>query len=292
MSTTQTLRLVSRELASLTKNPPEGVRVRFNEDDLLGSVEGLIEGPAGTPYAGGFFRVRFDFVDVDFPNMPPKCTMLTKIFHPNISKAGEICVDTLKKGWKREYGIGHVLVTVKCLFIVPNPESALDEEAGKLLLEEYDSYFKMAQLMTGIHATPKRPPPEFATATASTSRTPISSTSNPHKLGASSSSGSYSPSSKVRTHSPSPSVSGGPTYSPGRPPQPLQTHLQQGQVAGPPPAAEGKGLGIGNVLPPSSTGAKGASSGSKVAKTTAGGKSAGGTGTTAANKAKRGLKRL
>jgi hypothetical protein len=29
----------------MTKNPPEGVRVRFDEDDLLGSVEGLIEGP-------------------------------------------------------------------------------------------------------------------------------------------------------------------------------------------------------------------------------------------------------
>jgi ubiquitin-protein ligase len=36
--------------------------------------------------------------------------MISKIFHPNISKTGEICVDTLKKGWKREYGIGHVLV--------------------------------------------------------------------------------------------------------------------------------------------------------------------------------------
>jgi hypothetical protein len=40
--------------------------------------------------------------------------MLTKIFHPNMSKAGEICVDTLKKGWKKEYGVGHVLV-VRCL---------------------------------------------------------------------------------------------------------------------------------------------------------------------------------
>jgi ubiquitin-conjugating enzyme E2 S len=36
--------------------------------------------------------------------------MQTKIFHPNVSKAGEICVDTLKKGWKKEYGVGHVLV--------------------------------------------------------------------------------------------------------------------------------------------------------------------------------------
>lgn len=42
-------------------------------------------------------------------------TMLTKIFHPNMSKSGEICVDTLKKGWKKEYGVGHVLVVSKYL---------------------------------------------------------------------------------------------------------------------------------------------------------------------------------
>ncbi|KAJ1966974.1 hypothetical protein H4R35_006850, partial [Dimargaris xerosporica] len=42
--------------------------------------------------------------------------------------------------------------TVKCLLIVPNPESALNEEAGKLLLERYDDYAKHARLMTSIHA--------------------------------------------------------------------------------------------------------------------------------------------
>lgn len=117
---------------------------------------------AGTPYEGGYFRVKFNF-GPDYPNLPPKCmspsissspcspshyfqlsssasksrtlnrpsrvisvecgvchskregadwvgTMITRIFHPNVSKAGEICVDTLKKGWDRKYGIGHVLV--------------------------------------------------------------------------------------------------------------------------------------------------------------------------------------
>ena len=34
---------------------------------------------------------------------------LTKIFHPNISKTGEICVNTLKKDWKADLGVGHVL---------------------------------------------------------------------------------------------------------------------------------------------------------------------------------------
>ena len=42
--------------------------------------------------------------------------------------------------------------TVKCLLIVPNPESALNEEAGKLLLEKYEDYSKRAQWWTDIHA--------------------------------------------------------------------------------------------------------------------------------------------
>ena len=45
-------------------------------------------------------------------------------------------------------------MTVKCLLIYPNPESALDEEAGKLLLENYDSYCSRARLITSVHATP------------------------------------------------------------------------------------------------------------------------------------------
>ena len=48
------------------------------------------------------------------------------------------------------------LQTVKCLLIYPNAESALNEEAGKLLLEQYDDYFSRAKMMTEIHARPSR----------------------------------------------------------------------------------------------------------------------------------------
>jgi len=72
-------------------------------------------------------------------------------------------VNTLKKDWKATYGIGHILVTIKCLLIYPNPESALDEEAGKLLLENYKSYCDRAKLITSVHATPRIRPAEFDT---------------------------------------------------------------------------------------------------------------------------------
>lgn len=44
--------------------------------------------------------------------------------------------------------------TIKCLLIVPNAESALNEEAGKMLLERYDDYSQRARMMTEIHAQP------------------------------------------------------------------------------------------------------------------------------------------
>lgn len=46
--------------------------------------------------------------------------------------------------------------TVKCLLIYPNPESALNEEAGMLLLEQYEDYFSRAKMMTEIHARPSQ----------------------------------------------------------------------------------------------------------------------------------------
>lgn len=53
-------------------------------------------------------------IDEGFPDTPPKGYFLTKIFHPNVSETGEICVNTLKKDWKSELGIEHVLLVSKC----------------------------------------------------------------------------------------------------------------------------------------------------------------------------------
>ncbi|KAG0313912.1 hypothetical protein BGZ99_008511 [Dissophora globulifera] len=118
------LRKVTRELYALKSDPPEGIRPILNET-VMTDIQAWIQGP-------GFF--------------------LTKIFHPNVSKQGDVCVSTLKKDWKKDLGLRHILLVVKCLLIAPNPESALNEEAGRQLLEHYDDYAKHARLMTGIHA--------------------------------------------------------------------------------------------------------------------------------------------
>jgi len=46
--------------------------------------------------------------------------------------------------------------------IEPNPESALNEEAGKLLLDNYEEFAQRASLMTDIHAKPQPSSPSPA----------------------------------------------------------------------------------------------------------------------------------
>jgi len=149
----QVIKRVAKEVMKLVKDSPEGIKIHVNDDDIT-DIQATITGPEGTPYEGGRFRMKI-VLGESFPSVAPKGYFLTKIFHPNVSKGGDICVNTLKRDWKPEMGLAHVLTVCKCLLINPNPESALNEEAGKLLLEQYDDFAAHAKMMTEIHARPK-----------------------------------------------------------------------------------------------------------------------------------------
>ncbi|CAH9068985.1 unnamed protein product [Cuscuta epithymum] len=144
------IKQLARELKNLDETPPEGIKVVVNDDDFS-TIYADIEGPAGTPYENGIFRMRL-ILSNDFPHSPPKGYFLTKIFHPNIAANGEICVNALKRDWNPNLGLRHVLMVVRCLLIEPFPESALNEQAGKMLLDDYEEYAKHARLYTGVHA--------------------------------------------------------------------------------------------------------------------------------------------
>lgn len=137
------IKQLAKELKSLDESPPEGIKVGVNDDDFS-TIFADIEGPAGTPYENGVFRMKL-LLSHDFPHSPPKGYFLTKIFHPNIATNGEICVNTLKKDWNPSLGLRHVLIVVRCLLIEPFPESALNEQAGKMLLENYEEYARHAR---------------------------------------------------------------------------------------------------------------------------------------------------
>uniref|UniRef100_A0A1I8GA78 E2 ubiquitin-conjugating enzyme n=2 Tax=Macrostomum lignano TaxID=282301 RepID=A0A1I8GA78_9PLAT len=145
------MKRLSKEVRDLVQQPPEGIRVHF-DDAKLTDIHAVIDGPVDTPYCGGRFHIRL-VMGHSFPQEPPKGYFLTKIFHPNIATpSGEICVNTIKRDWTPDTGLRHLLLVIKCLLIVPNAESALNQEAGRLLLEDYAEYFSRARLFTEVHA--------------------------------------------------------------------------------------------------------------------------------------------
>lgn len=125
--TAKAIKLIAKELEKLQSDPPEDIQVIANEESLT-ELHCWIRGPGKlytkgkenaitlvyidkTPYEDGYFKIKLVF-DENFPDSPPKGYFMTKIFHPNVSDKGEICVNTLKKDWKPELGIRHVLLVI------------------------------------------------------------------------------------------------------------------------------------------------------------------------------------
>ena len=107
------IRSILNEIKQLKKKPLEDIEVIVSEDDLT-SIYAIITGPKDTPFEAGRFKIKLS-LGSEFPKVPPKGYFITKIFHPNVSEKGEICVNTLKKDWKEDLGIQHILI-VKTLF--------------------------------------------------------------------------------------------------------------------------------------------------------------------------------
>ncbi|CAM9789536.1 unnamed protein product [Discosporangium mesarthrocarpum] len=148
----QVISRVGREIQDFQKNPPDGIRFLPQEEDSIAEIHVEIMGPVGTPYDGGRFHMKL-VLSNDFPHSPPRGFFLTKIFHPNVAPNGDICVNTLKRDWTPEVTLSHVLQVIRCLLIVPFPESSLNEEAGKLFMESYAEFERRAKLWVGVHAS-------------------------------------------------------------------------------------------------------------------------------------------
>ena len=140
-----------RQQQELLRKSPEYVTPIINPEDPL-DIQFDLEGPKATPYEYGIFRVKL-IITPEFPLSAPKGIFITKIFHPNISEKGDICVNALKKDWNpSQWNLYTLFEIIKCLLIIPFPQSALNEEAGKLFMENYEEYFKIAKMYTNIYA--------------------------------------------------------------------------------------------------------------------------------------------
>ena len=66
-----------------------------------------ITGPNSSPYEGGVFYLHVK-IPHSYPIRPPSVRFATKIFHPNISRHGDIGLDCIQHNWSLALTIAKV----------------------------------------------------------------------------------------------------------------------------------------------------------------------------------------
>jgi len=120
-------------------------------DDLL-NWQGIIVGPEGTPYVGGVFKLEIIFPS-DYPYKAPKVTFATPIYHCNINRAGNICLDILKDKWSPVLTIGKVLLSICSLLSDPNPDDPLAPEIAEVFKNNRTKHDETAAAYTARYAS-------------------------------------------------------------------------------------------------------------------------------------------
>ena len=122
-----------------------------NIDDNIYGIRICFIGPKETPYEETLNNIIIN-IPKEYPNKPPNIRFMNKIFHPNISTEGNICLDILKENWKPVYSLRTIIMSIISLLSEPNPDSPLNGEAARLYRDSLKSktdrrkYLKMVNL--------------------------------------------------------------------------------------------------------------------------------------------------
>ncbi|KAG7161413.1 ubiquitin-conjugating enzyme E2-17 kDa-like [Homarus americanus] len=145
------LKRINKEMRELERDPPGQCSVGPIANDPF-HCQATIIGPTGTPFEGGLFDLRIDFPD-DYPFRPPKVWFTTKIFHPNISDRGSICLDILSQNWSPTLSISKVLLIICALLTDPNPDDPWRKDIAELYVNDREKYESTAREWTAQFAT-------------------------------------------------------------------------------------------------------------------------------------------
>ncbi|KAG2377602.1 hypothetical protein C9374_009118 [Naegleria lovaniensis] len=142
---------IQKELVLFNSDVPPYCSACPESEKNLKKWKAWIEGPKGTVYEGGKFELSIVFPD-DYPFKAPSIKFITKIYHCNISKKGNICVDTLKDAWNPSLTISKVLLSIVSLLSEPNPDDPLEPKIAKEFKENRQSHDLTATKWTQMYA--------------------------------------------------------------------------------------------------------------------------------------------
>lgn len=130
---------LQKELKDIKNFPPGNCSAGLTDENNINHWQATIHGPEDTPFHSGLFKLDMKFPH-NYPFSAPKVKFITKIYHPNINSAGEICLDILKDNWSPVTTVSHLLLSICSLLSDPNPDDPLDPDAANLYKTDRVAY--------------------------------------------------------------------------------------------------------------------------------------------------------
>ena len=106
----------------------------MGETSDLQQCEVAFYGPENTPYEGGVFFLTINFPE-DYPVRPMSCSFKTRIFHPNVSEDGKMCLSMLGNEWTTKTTLNDLIEQIVAMLKKPEVERSVSIEATKLYEE-------------------------------------------------------------------------------------------------------------------------------------------------------------
>jgi len=114
----------------------------------------VINGPVDTLYTGSkiIFKVVIGQKRV-YPFAAPSVTCVTSIYHPNIDRHGNICLDILASGWVAGQTLVSIAASLSSFLDEPNPDDPLYPTAANLFKQNRNMYDKKVKEFVSKYAT-------------------------------------------------------------------------------------------------------------------------------------------
>lgn len=138
------------ELKGLRADRPQGI-FAIPLDAKCCHWQASITGPVGSPYEGGIFYLYLQ-VPSSYPMKPPVVRFLTKVFHPNVSRHGDVGIDSIQHNWSLALTIPKILISVQSLLTDPYCDVCMEPMVGKLYKENKTAFSNIARAWTWKYA--------------------------------------------------------------------------------------------------------------------------------------------
>eukprot|EP00092_Neocalanus_flemingeri_P006038 GFUD01006506.1.p1 GENE.GFUD01006506.1~~GFUD01006506.1.p1 ORF type:complete len:183 (-),score=47.01 GFUD01006506.1:145-693(-) len=138
-------KLLIKEVQEMEENKPPTVKIKFDDPNVLHDFY-IIISPEDGFWQGGRFKFHVK-IPAEYNMVPPDVVCLTKLWHPNISVEGSICLSLLRPhsvdglGWAPTRKVKDVVWGLSSLFSdLTNFEDPLNIEAADHYRSDRESF--------------------------------------------------------------------------------------------------------------------------------------------------------